>query len=409
MKNVMLVTVDSLRADHLNCYGYKKRKTSPNIDKIARKSIFCENAFTHGINTLSSLPSLLSGTYPLMLGFDIQRKITIAQILKKNRYRTIGLHSNAAVTAAGGYGKGFDVFRDISLEDRKLSFGKNWVVKYVLLSKGLPYTPAEKLVDACLKEISRHRGERLFVWLLFMDVHHPYLPPDLNLFGRIRALRLYNKARTHFAEKENGLPISEGEIEDLKRLYDDCIRYVDEEIGRLFDELDPDDWIFIFTADHGDELFEHGKFGHGTSFYEELIHIPLIIHNNDIPPAKIRNLVGHVDVVPTILEMLNIDYRKYPIHGINILNGQRGDVICEVLTRKGKGMACRTERWKLIKIDWLKSMELYDLKRDPLEKENLIEDRKDVSTELLKKLKDHEQFEKRETVRYQLRRAKIVI
>ena len=111
--------------------------------------------------------------------------------------------------------------------------------------------------------------------------------------------------------------------------------------------------------------------------------------------------------MPTILEMLSIDYRKYPIHGINILNGQRDEVICEVLTRKGKGMACRTERWKLIKIDWLKKVELYDLWNDPTERNNLINEKRDVALELFNKLERYEHFVKKETVRYQLRKMKI--
>ena len=347
-----------------------------------------------------------------MYGRGVKRKITIAQILKEFGYRTVCLHSNAAVTAAGEYKKGFDIFRDLSLKanskfsfTRKLFGKRRWAVNYTLFGKELPYTPADQLVRAGLKVINEEKNRLLFLWLFFMDVHHPYLPPGLSVRERIKALKLFSKARTYYVGRDRSKKLSEEEKKKIVELYDFCIRFVDEQIGILLEEIKDEDWIVVITSDHGDELFDRGWFGHGTSFYEELIHVPLIIYDGE-NRGRITSVVGHMDVVPTILDMIGIDRKKYPIHGINAIEERREAVIGEVAIGTNKGLVYRGDIWKLIRVDWDKKIELYNLKEDPHERNNLVRKKLDVTIEILKKLERHEDFEKRENIRLYIKSKK---
>ncbi len=410
MKNILLITVDSLRADHLNYYGYKSRVTSPNLDEIAKKGYHFENAISHGNNTLSSLPSILTGTYPLSFKKGVKNKITISQILQHYDYKTIALHSNAAVTHSREYDKGFEVFKDLGLNSRFSEYfimKNGWTLNYTISGKSVPYTPAKDLVDEGLEYINKYKNEKLFLWLFFMDVHHPYLPPaefdgPKNPLSRMRAIRLYQKARTYFAGGNRNKKLSDEEKERIKKLYDGCIQYVDQQIGRLIKNLD-DDWIVIITSDHGDELFDRGWFGHGTSFYEELIHIPLIIYDGD-NKSEIKNVVGHMDILPTVLGLLNVEKPK-TVHGINAIQEKRNAVIGEKMSKKGKALFYRGNRWKLIRDDRYDIIELYDLKNDPEERNNLTREETDTAVELLKELEKHEKWEKKEGMKFRISEA----
>ena len=347
--NLLLITVDTLRADHLGVYGNAGIKT-PNIDRLGRNGLFFSRAYAHVPLTLPSHCSLLTGTLPLFHGVrDNGYRLppttpTLAEILKKDGYRTGAFVGAFPLDSRFGLDRGFDVYDDL--------YGSKNVVRDLSFVE----RRAEDVAGKAIAWVEGHKNERFFAWVHFFDPHAPYEPPS------------------PFKEDYRG------------REYDGEIAYTDSVIGKLLAKLD--EWqltertLIILTADHGESLGEHQEATHGIFIYDATLHVPLIFFNPKRRPAHsvVSSQAGLIDVAPTILEML----------GLPIESKMQGTSLAPVM-KKGKNdsgppqyiesiaamldrnwaplQGIRTEEWKYIDAP---QPELYDLKTDPRETRNVL-------------------------------------
>ncbi len=410
--NILLITIDSLRVDHLGCYGYS-RDTSPNIDNIASKGALFLEAISNGGQTASAFPSILASVLPSVKRAESKaispRSITLAELLKGDNYQTAAFHYSPDLSRFYGYGRGFDTFIDsmgspslwkgLIRMRTKARMARNAeglvgeilgklgrILKPVSFRLGRPIVTAEKITNQALAWLKGHK-EGFFLWVHYMDVHHPYLPTSKHL-GQFRDQPISRKKMANLYRKmlEKPSQLSTSEVATLIDLYDADIRYVDDMIRLLLDSLGSDlgNTIVIVTADHGDEFGEHDKFGH-QSLYDEVIRVPLIIAG---PGIKGSTLVNHqvslLSLAPTVADLVGIDTIP-SFQGKSLLpvirGGQTPPQATISIHRKfdwGRRLiSYRTPDWKYIRAesldeaDTLLSEEVYDLKKDPKERHNL--------------------------------------
>ncbi len=384
MKNVVLISIDCLRADHMSCYGYR-RETTPFIDSLAKRGLFFENAFANGPNTRHSVPSFLTSTYPLLFldevragRFHAGRK-SIAERLKEKGYSTAAIHSNPYISKFYGYDRGFDYFNDfmIGQVEDEIPRGKASKVfreiikgvKAVFMYK-LPHEDGRRINEEALKWLEGVR-EPFFLWLHYMDVHMPYVPPNWSL-RELNLKRYSHIKKIWMGKKIDDIrmreKIRDREITDYINLYDGCIRYVDWILRELIQKVEKNfsDTIFIITADHGEEFREHGDLSHLEKLYDELIHVPLIFYGKGLDSKKIEKVVSLIGLVPTIFYLLGLKEDRL-MQGKNFFE-EKGYAIAEAW-KDERITAYRDEQWKLIVSD--QKIELYNLKDDPKEQKNL--------------------------------------
>jgi len=421
MKDVLLITIDSLRADHIGCLGYE-RDTTPIIDDFAAGSHSFDNAFAHACSTRPSFPSIMSSTHALMHGgFEMMtdRRTMVAEVFDDGGYETAGFHSNLYLSADFGYDRGFDTFYD-SKTDPSLTARVRQRVRDTLdsdsflyqflasafdtaerqagINIGSAYETATDLTDRALKWVKQQStdGPR-FLWVHYMDVHHPYVPPAEyqrafrdSPISESRSIQLRRKMI------EEPKTVTDSELQDIIDLYDAEIRYTDAEIGRLIEEVEAawgTDPLTVITADHGEEFLDHGQFSHYTHFYDEVMQVPLFI--DGVPESGSHNeLVGLQDVPATL-----IDYAELPKPDSwqgwslrKLLDGEswpRTHVIGDWSDRDGEfRYGYRDTEWKFVRRD--SGEELYYLPDDPKERQNLIDEKPDAAKRLGAKIDEHE-------------------
>lgn len=426
MKNTILLTIDCLRADHLSCYGYH-RLTTPNLDELAENGVIFRQAIANGPNTPPGTQSILTSTYPLMYGgspFLSKDKITIAEVLSREGCSTAAFHSNAWLSRYYGYERGFDTFYDsikFGKPDKAVRGARNVLTKtnriyrlsrktYNLwkLAKGKFKSKNPRVIDTA-EEINKkaiiwiqnQNSNNFFLWLHYMDVHRPFLlPPD--------EISRYFTGDTKRLEEMQSKQRKD-DLSTFINLYDDKIRYVDYSIGQLIDFLESNELFnntaIIVTADHGQEFYEHGNFGHDPRLYDELLRIPLIIYDPDISRKNITiwDQVEQLDIAPTIVDSLGIKPVKNFL-GKSLLpmvgrgKGKHPPVFSETsvgygsskLHHKDLKISCRTPEWKLIYyFDGNKKDELFNLRNDPMETKNLYEEEKEVAEEFESRIMGH--------------------
>lgn len=323
-KSVILITIDTLRADRLGAYGYDK-PTTPNLDALAATSARFERALVPTPRTTPSLASILTGRTPAahkirtLLGQRLEQdEITLAERFSDAGFATGAIVSIPFFPNKMGFGQGFgEDFEDFDVgEDVR----------------------ADKLTDHALSWIDAHKNEPFFLWLHYRDPHAPYYPParfrekldpgydgDLNTFhywpvddegrplpGTTEAQRTEMKGKLKFGRE---LPSTET-LRRAKALYDGEIAFTDEQVGRLITALDGhglfDDTVLAVTADHGESLGEHDFwFDHGEFLYDDCLRVPLIVHapshaGQRIAPRVIQAQVGVIDIAPTLLHLFGL-------------------------------------------------------------------------------------------------------
>jgi arylsulfatase A-like enzyme len=404
MTNVILITVDCLRADHLGCMGYS-RDTSPFLDSLSKKSLFFTHAFSNGPNTRHSVPSFLSSTYPLLFleeakggRFHPGRK-SIAEVLKENGYHTAGIHSNPYVSSFYGYNRGFDYFNDFLLGQVESDIQENQLrkkmregikgIKAVFFHQ-LPHETGEQINDVVFQWLET-ASEPFFLWIHYMDVHMPYVPP--NKFLKEIDVKTYSHARKIWMGKKIDdvrlrSEIKDEEIPDYVNLYDGTIRYTDQVINDLITNVEQrfSDTLFVLTADHGEEFREHGGLSHVEKLYDELLHVPLFFYGKNIRNERVDMCVSLIDVAPTILDAINIS--EEPFFGGKNMNDSDGIVFAEAF-KDERICSVRSSDWKLIVSPTTK--ELYHLSDDASESKNIyLEEKHNKQVNFLeKKLEFH--------------------
>ncbi len=264
--DVLLVTVDTLRPDHLG-FGGARRPTSPNIDALAARGVVFTRAYSQAGWTLPSIASILTGRYPRDHGatdfhWSLDATLpTLPEILRARGYQTAGFVSHVFLTPTYGIGPGFETF-DASV-----------------LDVGNPHdvSTARPLTDRVLAWLRRARSP-WFVWVHYFDPHFAYLP---------------HAGYEHFGDGDEAR-------------YDQEIAFTDYHLGRLLRAVDPKRTLVVFMADHGEEFGEHGGRYHYT-LHEEVLRVPLVIAGPGIAPRRVDTPVDQVDLLPTILGVLGVE------------------------------------------------------------------------------------------------------
>jgi len=367
--NVILISIDTLRADHLGCYG-DARGTSPNIDRLAEGGTLFENAFSPTAWTLPGHASMFSGLTPRRHGARLATQAIrddvplLAEILKEQGYGTAAIVNAPFMQAKFGFDRGFERFI------------------YV------PKLEVARHQQAVLDTLQGAQQRPFFLFLHYMSVHDPYAPEDV--FNRFvgsyeqsigvdgtHLLRLW-RAMDHGEASLNA-----DEVRYLNDLYTGGVLSVDARIGELLDLLDSqglaDDTIVVLTSDHGEEFMEHGSIVHTKTLYDELLAVPLIVRGPGTPAARrVRSMAALIDIPPTVLGLVGID-PPAGLDGIDLAESWRDDTVPERAleietswidgTRAKRGI--RTPTHKLIVDLESDERELYDLIEDPGETENL--------------------------------------
>jgi arylsulfatase A-like enzyme len=351
--NVVLISLDTLRADHVGTYG-SELATTPHIDRLADEGVVFENVVAPWPSTTASHMSMLTGVYPAVhrisgpthiLSHQIE---TLAEILVRHGYQTAGITENGMIAAKSGFARGFGFYREF----------KNW---NPASSEG----HVREGVDVALAWLGKHREERFFLFLHTYQPHNPYSPPEgFDIFTDPASA----------AEKPQS--------ERNRLAYAGDILYTDDQIGRLLDGLAEqglaDETVVVVTSDHGEAFGEHGVAGHAWYLIEEVLSVPLIVRAPGAIPAGVRmsTPVSLVDVTPTILQLAGVpppgqlqglsllpliaDEEASPFRD-RVLFTQRGhDRLASFAMRRGK------DKWLF---QSGQGPEVYDLEADPNERQ----------------------------------------
>jgi arylsulfatase A-like enzyme len=400
--NIILIVVDALRADHLSCYGYN-RDTSPNIDKFAKEGVLFTHAYSQGAATRISIPSIFTSLYPgvhgvFESGAPLRKEfITLPEILRKYNYIT------AAIC-----GPVLNMFTNF---DYRFDYYSVYRMTQEPNNEFLPptYRMTPSITQKVKKWLDTNGNLPFFLYVHFLDVHSPFSAPapyetmfwnteiDEETKKCVRSsLRFEGQYKKNSSGKFVDYAISQ---------YDAEIRYVDEHIKLILQELDTkglrDNTLVVIMSDHGEGLGEHGKFFHGPELYEEFIHVPLILRlPGIIPQGKgLDNLVRCIDLMPTILEILNINERIV-VQGISLMPIIKGKQInLPVFSESIPKCIVRLNEWKLIeeKGNGVTSSvyELYNISEDPIETVNLIGEKPAVAKRLSHILSSYKLFNKK--------------
>jgi arylsulfatase A-like enzyme len=405
--NVLLVTVDTLRADHVGCYGYA-RATTPWADRLAAEGTRFDQAVVPMPETLPSIASIFTATYPMDHGvrgnhYQLQGGPTLAEVLAQQGWLTAGFASSVVVEAATGIGRGFAVYDATP------------TAPFMFLPAGQRL--AQDTTDAARawleQQVAAGRRDGLFLWVHFIDPHALYSAPppygdrfvDAAYSGPIR-----DDTRQFFDIVEGKLTLDAADMQYLIDRYDGEVAYADAQLGRLLsalDELKLDDTLVVYTADHGESLGEHGYlFDHGEYLYEDQLRVPLILRHPDLPRGRVVDeQVETVDILPTILDWLGLAAGP-SIRGRSLLPLARGQDVagpprlaysesdaCEPGSLRacgpygiaGKLVAIRAGGWKLI-YDPRGRHALFDLRADPGETVDRAAEQPELASRLARQL-----------------------
>jgi len=449
--NILFIIIDALRARNVGCYGYKKAIT-PNIDRIANDSIVFNNAFSTINTTDPSLTSILTGQYPSSHGiiahgnkvkdYQIKNLINLRsqflqEILNNYDYNTI------AVDFLERWHKfGFDEYlSELKKKSRskkllrkifdkvpsflqrilrKISIKLNIISGYSSKDyKFLKYKREREFTDITIQKINELANKKspFFIFLHYWGVHIPYEPPpqyleDLDITGYQENPPITQIIKELDGQWKNRLErfidlYNVKSTQEMLARYDICIKFVDDEVGRIISTLQEqniyNDTIILITSDHGESLTEHGIYFDHHGLYDVSIHVPIIMKFPNFKYKKINSLVQHIDILPTVLDYLNIPYSenidgKSMIPLINNGNRFRELILTEEHHTEIK-KSIRTKNFKYIYSDSKKNAtceycgkihggieELYDLRSDPNENTNLINDKTKIAEEFKKLL-----------------------
>jgi len=366
--NIILFTIDTLRADHLECYGYDKAK-SPQINRLANEGILFEHNIVQAPLTLPSHASILTGTYPLLHGvrdnggfYLDESHHTMAESLKNKGYTTGAFVGAFVLDSRWGLDQGFDYYYD-----------KFDLTKYKKISLDSVQRRGDEVLAEVYNWLENKSQQKFFAWIHLYDPHTPYDPPE--------------PYKTEYRGRLFGL-------------YDGEIAYVDQLMGEFRDFMEKKDLmdktLIIFTADHGESLGEHRESAHGFFIYDSDIRVPLIIR---FPEGKfaghvISNQVRSIDIMPTVLHLL----------GDEIPESVQGKSLLSLILEDGAQdelLAYSETYWPRYHYGWseLKSLrngqykfidapqpELYDIYEDPREVNNLISKKTSLGHEMKKEL-----------------------
>lgn len=364
--NVIAITIDTLRADHLGCYGYKRIAT-PAIDQLAAASARFIHAYSAVPITLPSHACIFTGSYPMATGMhdfsgnSLSPNIpTLATVLRNRGYSTAAFIAAAVLDPRFGLNQGFDVYSG------HFNFSRLDEANLDQMER-----PGNEVMDEALAWLKKDAHQPFFLWIHLYDAHYPYTTPE------------------PFASRYRDHP------------YDGGIAFDDAQVGRLLAYLKAnhlfDPSLIVLCADHGEGLGEHGEKTHGFFIYNSTLHVPLLIKIPRTTPSVVNDDVSLVDIMPTVLQAL-----KIPVPG----SVQGRSLLSLILGRSGQTEQLYAETYlPLLHFHWsalraiqsngLKFIEaprpeLYDTKTDPHELKNLDPSRRSMANEMHNRLSDLE-------------------
>jgi len=420
--SVILITIDTLRADHMGTYGYY-RNTTPNIDNFAKKSILFSHAITQIPATLPSHVSILSSEYPhshavIFFDYKVNEGIeTIQKTLKQHNYTTAAIVSYFVLNKKTGINQNFDFFYDNYTGDER---------------------KADETTNLALSWLENNKEKQFFLWVHYFDPHTPFWPPSsyrslfdknnddpmtitVNDAGTIKNITLwYNNsqelttdwtdiwnlkidsstldASENISKIKSVLNISDKDFEKFMEwfnhkiaLYDGEISYTDYNIGKLFEFLSAnkmmENTIIVIAADHGESFAKGEYFDHGLML-EQNLHVPLILYYPQVNPRRVNATVSLIDISPTILGILNFSIPKQMV-GKNLLE-INDSCDCYSVSEKSQTLTKSIENneWQLWNDTWHNVSTLYNIKDDPDEKINLYNARQDVVKNLTTRIEE---------------------
>jgi len=394
--NLIIILVDTLRADHLHYSGYA-RGTSPNIDTLAAESIIFENHYSTASRTGPAVASIITGLHPRshcvinpLIHWDAkgvlgEEQTTLAELLRNEGYHSYGFITNLNVTERFGFAQGFEVYQPVGAGN-------------------------VKAVNKAALAVLQQRPEKpFFLYLHYMEPHSPYTAPreykrlfvDAGYRGPITGQ--HSQLDQIVAGK---LTVDARDVQELEGLYDQEIKYFDDEIGRFIQTLKDrglyENTIIVFVADHGEEFLEHGSVLHGYTLYEDQLRVPLFIHDSRREePRKVEAVTRHVDLLPTLLDMMGLYYLG-DVQGQSLIPLMEGapaedwevPVYAEASLMAVKTIRRRSlmiEGWKLIETEIPSpTLELYHIAEDPGERRELSAENPEKRDHLLEQMRSLE-------------------
>ncbi|QDU83212.1 Arylsulfatase [Planctomycetes bacterium Pla163] len=393
-KNVLMVVVDTLRADRLGCYG-AERDTSPNIDELAARGTRFARTQTVAPWTMPSIATLFTGLFPSAHGVvDATRAlpteaVTLAETFAAAGYSTGGVVSHTIIGEVTGYDQGFEYF------DETNARGHEWVST----------ASVTDLAEEMLVEFAE-RDQPFFLFVHYFDPHYEYLPHDEFDFASAGSGRL-DGSQSIGALRRMMADFTPDELAYLRDVYDEEIAHTDAGIGVLLAALDEagatDDTVVLLTADHGEEFVEHGWLGHTRSLYQQVLDVPLVVVAPGSGPSGhvVDTPVSTVAVAPTVLELAGVAGPN-GMQGASLapfVRGESGGDSTPVLTevaflplrpdgfvRRAFGQSILSGDLKLVRDEDAGTVVLYDLGTDPGERDDVADARPDRRDALLAEL-----------------------
>jgi arylsulfatase A-like enzyme len=379
--NLVIVVIDALRADHLGAYGYE-RPATPFLDELAERSVVVETTIAQSSWTKASIASMFTSLLPsqhrVLEEAPSNRLapslVSLPEVLQAAGYRTAWFSENSHIGPATGFDQGFDE----GAMRRNLEGDASWALEHV--SRWLEEGAAEG---------------PFFLYLHLLDPHGPYEPdPELRRqfigdletddemvrLGRVGRLVKHGRLRRE---------IGRDDVDYLRALYDAELRATDRTVSRLFDDLDRrgllENSIVVVTSDHGEEFMEHGSLEHGHQLYEETLRVPLILSVPGVAPARIDDVVvQHIDLAPTLLELVDLAVPSQ-FQGRSFVGAFSGGetpaprpVVTETTWRNVDLLSVRQGDWKLIVDQRAAKTELFHLRSDPGERNDVVAANPDV-------------------------------
>jgi arylsulfatase A-like enzyme len=368
--NLVLVTVDTLRADHLEAYGYG-RATAPSIARLASSGVSFARAVSQAPWTLPAMASVHSGLYPIQHGaFEVETALpeaaeTLAERLKTVGYSNVAVVSHEFVAAKHGFSQGFDVFDESNV-------------------LGHEAVTSRDLTMAALAELGGV-SEPFFLWVHYFDPHFSYVRhPEAGFADGYTGALPEQLTSGRLIAEERG-PMADDDLDYVKAVYDEEVAYTDEWIGTLWQALEDrygaDDTVVIVTADHGEYFLERGRFFHGKDVYRELVDVPLVIAGAIDPALRgtvVENVVETRAIPRTIFGLLGLPGDGFG--GVDLLEVARGGASIPAIAEgtyafgtDERKVGVEHDGWKLIHRLDDDVYELYDLAADPRERNDLFE------------------------------------
>jgi arylsulfatase A-like enzyme len=433
---VVILVMDTTAASHLSLLGYP-RPTSPRLEEVAREGTVFGRAFSSAPWTLPSHASLFTGLYPVQHGAGFEHPhvnpgtLTLAEILRRQGYRTLGFSNNAWIGDNTGLHQGFERFTKImtwNQEDRQYTLRISERTDSGYRSTMEPHSLPEPLEDSGAGVTNRLVQEalqghdfdeqRLFLFVNFLEPHLPYRPPAgfaQDMFAAPEAEKRARQVRQDVHAHETGMgPMSEEELAQLRGLYDGEVAYVDYRVGELLDFLRElgilEETLLVITSDHGEQIGDHGFLGHNLNVYDDLLHVPLVVRYPPLfaPGAVVDHPVETRDVFASVVSLVHPEaLAETPVRDIHPLPTRNATETPERYLvaqydrplvrlkawqkRWPDGDFSRFDRtfttlrsggWKLI-VASDGSRELYDTRRDPGETRDLAGERRDQVERLM--------------------------